>query len=79
MPSDEKRRVLAWLDIPGHGSVSEYIEVPESSFNSEGNIIEDDALEFVEIWMLDTLKLRYGACLDASDLKQRIENSRTSS
>ena len=75
--NESSRRVFAWLDIPGHGTISEYIKVPDSAFDADGNIIEDDAIEFVEIWMLDTLKMRYGACLEASDLDKAVEDSRT--
>ena len=45
--NESSRRVFAWLDIPGHGTISEYIKVPDSAFDADGNIIEDDAIEML--------------------------------
>ena len=60
--SEETRPVVVWVRIPGIGRVHQTIDIPADCFDSDGDIVRSDAIEFVEIWMQDILKMGYGVC-----------------
>ena len=60
MPKSKNKKVKAWVRLGTTRYVDE-IELPEDCFDDQGQIIEADAAEFVEIWINETLKLEYGA------------------
>lgn len=60
---EETRPIRAWIRVAGLGRVSAVIDVPVDCFNSSGELIKEDAIEYVERWMTDDLQLEYGCCL----------------
>ena len=53
------KEVVAWLTVKGLGSLSAGIEVPESCFDDNGEMIEEDVIEYVEEWVQEMC--RWGA------------------
>lgn len=62
--STNRKKVKAWLEVQ-IGDVkfgcAEEIEVPEGCFDDNGELIEEDVIEYIEEWVQD--RARWGAQL----------------
>ena len=57
------KTIRAWVKL-GTQYIEGDIEVPEDCFDEDGNIIESDAIEFVEVWINEKLHMEYGTISD---------------
>jgi len=59
---EETRATWVWVRFPGLGRIEAQIPIPADCFSSSGELIKEDAIEYVERWMTDDLKMEYGCC-----------------
>ena len=68
----QHKTVRTWVQL-SHLYIEQDLDIPEECFEEDGTLIEDDASEFVEKWITNTLQMEYGAYLpikpDVTNLK----------
>ena len=62
MSNDESVKVQAWFALKDIGMITEIIEVPADCVDASGEVVTEDVIEFVEVWINDGLGMCYGAC-----------------
>jgi hypothetical protein len=55
------KNAKVWVEI-ADVAFEQVVEIPEDCFNPDGSVDASEVAEFVEIWIMDTLKQRYGCC-----------------
>ncbi len=67
------KKIKGWIAIKGKILATALIEPPVECYSEEGELLVDDAIEFVETWFLEEQGFRYGVCTPTEELPADLD------